>query len=61
VLFPALRTLLKPKQVEALGARMEADEEKVLGRKGCEKAVAEVASLEQALGIDDLAQFTPQL
>jgi hemerythrin-like domain-containing protein len=61
VLFPALRTLLKPKHVEALGARMEAEEEKVLGRKGFEKAVAEVASLEQALGIYDLSQFTPQL
>jgi hemerythrin-like domain-containing protein len=60
VLFPALRTILSPKQVEALGARMEADEKKVLGAKGFEKAVAEVARLEKALGIDDLAQFTPQ-
>jgi hemerythrin-like domain-containing protein len=60
VLFPALRTILAPKQVEALGARMEVDEKKVLGAEGFEKAVAEVASLEKALGIDDLAQFTPQ-
>jgi hemerythrin-like domain-containing protein len=60
VLFPALRTILPPKQVEALGARMEADEKKVLGAEGFEKAVAEVASLEKALGIYDLAQFTPQ-
>jgi hemerythrin-like domain-containing protein len=59
VLFPALRTILAPKQVEALGARMEADEKKVLGAEGFEKAVAEVASLEKALGIYDLAQFTP--
>jgi hypothetical protein len=46
VLFPALRTILPPKQVEALGA------------EGFEKAVAEVASLEQMLGIYELAQFT---
>jgi hemerythrin-like domain-containing protein len=59
VLFPALRTILKSKQVEALGARMEADEKKVLGAEGFEKAVAEVARLEKTLGIDDLAQFTP--
>jgi hemerythrin-like domain-containing protein len=59
VLFPALRTLLSPKRVEALGARMEEDEHKVLGDKGFEKAVAEIANLEKALGIYDLKQFTP--
>jgi hemerythrin-like domain-containing protein len=60
VLFPALRTILSPKQVEALGARMEKDEHTVLGDDGFEKAVAEVASLEQTLGIHDLTQFTPR-
>jgi hypothetical protein len=38
---------------------MEADEQKVLGAGGFEKAVAEVARLEHTLGIHDLAQFTP--
>jgi len=60
VLFPALRTLVSPKQVEALGSRMETDEKKVLGAEGFEKAVAEVASLEKTLGIYELTQFTPQ-
>ena len=59
VLFPALRTILTPKQVEALGARMEEDEHKVLGDEGFEKAVAEVTSIEKSLGIYDLKQFTP--
>ena len=59
ILFPGLRTILKPKQVEALGARMEEDEHKVLGDEGFEKAVAEVAGIEKALGIYDLTQFTP--
>jgi hypothetical protein len=38
---------------------MEADEKKALGAEGFGKAVAEVASLEQRLGIYELAQFTP--
>src|SRR5262249_1719634 len=37
VLFPALRTILTPKQVEALGDRMEGDEHKVLGDEGFER------------------------
>jgi hemerythrin-like domain-containing protein len=60
VLFPALRTILSPKQVEALGARMEEDEHKVLGNEGFEKSVAEVERIEKELGIYDLNQFTPQ-
>jgi hemerythrin-like domain-containing protein len=61
VLFPALRSILTPKQVEVLGERMEEDEHKVLGDEGFEKAVAEVASIEKALGIHDLNQFTPKV
>lgn len=60
VLFPALRTILKPKQVTDLGDRMEEDEHKVLGDEGFEKAVAEVTSIEKSLGIYDLKQFTPK-
>jgi hemerythrin-like domain-containing protein len=60
VLFPALRTLLTPGQVAALGDKMEEDEHKVLGDEGFEKSVAKVASIEKALGIYDIAQFTPK-
>jgi len=60
ILFPALRTLLTPRQVEALGDKMEEDEHKVLGDEGFEKSVDKVASIEKALGIYDLAQFTPK-
>jgi hemerythrin-like domain-containing protein len=60
VLFPALRTLLTPRQVEALGDKMEEDEHKVLGDEGFEKSVDKVASIEKALGIYELAQFTPK-
>ena len=61
VLFPALRTLLSPKQVEALGDKMEEDEHKVLGDEGFEKSVDKVASIEKVLGIYDLAQFAPKV
>ena|SRR2546426_819340 len=60
VLFPALRTILKPKQVEELGDKMEEDEKKVLGDEGFEKSVDQVASIEKQLGIYDLSQFTPK-
>lgn len=60
VLFPALRTLLTPRQVSALGDKMEEDEHKVLGDEGFEKSVDKVASIERALGIYDIAQFTPK-
>lgn len=61
VLFPALRTILTPRQVEALGDKMEADEHKVLGAEGFEKSVAQVESIEKTLGIYDLKQFTPKI
>jgi hemerythrin-like domain-containing protein len=60
VLFPALRTILKPKQVEELGERMEEAEKKVLGDEGFEKSLGQVASIEKQLGIYELSQFTPK-
>jgi hemerythrin-like domain-containing protein len=60
VLFPALRTILPAKQVEALGERMEEAEHKVLGDEGFERSVAQVAVIEKELGIYDLKQFTPR-
>ena len=61
VLFPALRTILSAKQVEALGDRMEEDEHRVLGEEGFERSVEKVATIEKQLGIYDLKQFTPAL
>ena len=61
VLFPALRTILKPKAVEELGDRMEEDEHKVLGDEGFEKSVAQVGIIEKQLGIYELSQFTPKV
>lgn len=61
VLFPTLRTILNPKEVEELGDRMEEDEHKVLGDEGFEKSVAQVEAIEKQLRIYELSQFTPRL
>jgi hemerythrin-like domain-containing protein len=58
VLFPAFRTLTGEKQLQRLQETFEA-KEKALPHGGFEKMVAEVARIEQAFGIGDLAKFTP--
>jgi len=60
IVFPAFRALVSDKEYAELGERMEASERKLVGEGGFEKAVDEVAQLERALGIHELAQFTPQ-
>jgi len=60
VLFPAFRELLSAKELDKLKDVFE-DKEKALPGGGFEKMVVEVASIERALGIDDLAKFTPRL
>jgi hypothetical protein len=47
------------RRTEELGEQFEDKEKSVLGEGGFEKAVEEVAKLEAAFGIDDLARFTP--
>ncbi|RKI12130.1 hemerythrin domain-containing protein [Corallococcus sp. AB030] len=58
-LFPAFRNLFDEKQFNELGERFEAQEHRLLGSDGFENALKEVAQLERALGIHDLARFTP--
>jgi hemerythrin-like domain-containing protein len=60
ILFPAFHDLVGKKEYERLGDQFEEKEHQILGEDGFEKAVAEVAQLEQALGIHDLASFTPK-
>ena len=61
VLYPAFRALLSPKEFLDLGEKFEAKEEKLFGKDGFEKVVAQVADLEKRLGIYQLSQFTPKL
>jgi hemerythrin-like domain-containing protein len=59
VLFPAFRRLLDGAAYRELGERFEEEEHALLGARGFAGAVGEVAQLEEALGIADLAAFTP--
>jgi hemerythrin-like domain-containing protein len=58
ILFPEVRALVGAKAYDALGDEFEAKEKQMLGDHGFEHAVAEVAKLEQAFGVDDLAKLT---
>jgi hemerythrin-like domain-containing protein len=59
VLFPAFRELVGPKQLDKLQDLFE-EKENALPGGGFEKMVVEVATIEQAVGIADLASFTPR-
>ncbi len=59
VLFPAFRKLVARNEYDALGEGFEKREHELFGEEGFEKNVEEVARIEKALGIYDLAQFTP--
>lgn len=59
VLFPELRGLVGKHAYEELGDQFEDKEKQMLGDHGFEHAVEEVAKLEQAFGLHDLASLTP--
>jgi hemerythrin-like domain-containing protein len=61
VLFPALRSIVSKNEFDALGEEFENKEHQLFGEDGFEKMVDRVASIEKALGIYDLAQFTPRV
>jgi len=59
VLFPAFREVIGGEGYRELGEQFEDKEHELFGEQGFENTVAEVARLEAALGIADLAKFTP--
>jgi hemerythrin-like domain-containing protein len=58
-LFPKLRGIVSPHEFDAMSEDFERDEQRKFGEDGFERYVAKVTALEQALGIHDLARFTP--
>ncbi|HVO10366.1 MAG TPA: hemerythrin domain-containing protein [Vicinamibacteria bacterium] len=60
VLFPALRDLVTRNEYMKLGDTFEKRETQVLGEGGFERARDEVAGLERAFGVGELASFTPK-
>ena len=59
VLFPAFREIVGRSEYRELGEQFEDKEHELFGEHGFEHEVAQVSQLELALGIADLAQFTP--
>jgi hemerythrin-like domain-containing protein len=59
VVFPAWKDALSAQQLDEMGDLFEEIEHKQFGKDGFEEAVAEITQIEQALGIADIAQFTP--
>jgi hemerythrin-like domain-containing protein len=60
VLFPAIRSLMTPKQYDDLGDQFEEKEHQMFGEHGFEDIVVKVAEFEKTMGIYDLSQFTPK-
>jgi hemerythrin-like domain-containing protein len=60
VLFPAFRKVVGKHEYDALGDDFEKKEHELFGDDGFEKMVDRVANIEKALGVYDLAQFTPK-
>lgn len=58
-LFPVYRQQFTEAELDRLGDRFEVEEHKLLGNGGFEGSLREVADLEKAIGIHDLAKFTP--
>ena len=60
VLFPKLRSVVSADVFDAMADDFERDERCKFGEDGFEMMVDRVARLERALGIYDLAKFTPR-
>jgi hemerythrin-like domain-containing protein len=59
-LFPMLRSLVSAHEYDAMAEDFEKKEHELFGEDGFEKMAKRVADLEQSIGINDLAQFTPR-
>jgi len=59
VIFPAWKKNFSDKQLDEISDQFEDIERKMFGHDGFDDAVARISSIEGALGLSDLAQFTP--
>jgi hemerythrin-like domain-containing protein len=59
-LFPVYRGLFNERELDKLGDKFEEQEHQLLGGGGFEGSLKDVRDLEAALGIGDLAAFTPK-
>ena len=61
IVFPAWKEALSAHQLEEMGELFEEIEHRQFGKDGFEDAAMQIAKIEEALGIDDIARFTPPL
>lgn len=59
-IFPVYRAQFTEGELDKLGDRFEDREHELLGGAGFEGSLREVRDLEKALGIDDLAKYSPR-
>lgn len=59
IVFPALREIVGARYAE-LGEDFEHREHEIVGEGGFDRAVEEIARIERAFGLEDLAVFTPE-
>jgi hemerythrin-like domain-containing protein len=59
IVFPAWKATLPERQLDEMGELFEQIERTQFGHDGFEDAVKQVGNIEGALGIADIAQFTP--
>ena len=60
VLFPALRSIVSGNEYDSLGDEFEKKEHELFGREGFEGMLEKVTTIEKALGVYELSQFTPR-
>ena len=58
IVFPAWKDALSAHQLDEMGEKFEEIEHQEFGKDGFEDAVAQIAQIEGALGMADIAQFT---
>jgi hemerythrin-like domain-containing protein len=60
IVFPEFKKIVTPREYDELGERFEEQEQKLFGKEGFDGVIAKIAEIEKALGINDLAEFTPK-
>lgn len=61
IVFPAWKNALSDRGLDDMGELFEDIERRQFGKDGFEDAVAQIARVEEALGIADISEFTPPL
>jgi hemerythrin-like domain-containing protein len=61
IVFPVWKQTMSEEQLDEMGEKFEDIEHKQFGEDGFEKAVSQIAAIEEQLGLADLSKFTAPL